>query len=73
VLLGEPGRCRTPSATLVGFDVAYGGFDKWLIGLNVSNLNDRRPVNYDYSFGGYSIVDDDPVGRYYLVSAVYRF
>ncbi|KRB03424.1 TonB-dependent receptor [Lysobacter sp. Root690] len=73
VLLDEPARCRTPSATLVGFDVAYGGFDKWLIGLNVSNLNDRRPVNYDYSFGGYSIVDDDPVGRYYLVSAVYRF
>lgn len=70
---GESARCRTPSATLVGFDVAYGGFDKWLIGLNVSNLNDRRPVNYDYNFGGYSIVDDDPVGRYYLVSAVYRF
>lgn len=68
-----PGPCRTPSATLVGFDLAYGGFDKWLIGLNVSNLNDRRPVNYDYNLGGYSIVDDDPVGRYYLVSAVYRF
>lgn len=70
---GVVGRCRTPSATLLGFDVAYGGFDKWLIGLNVSNLNDRRPVNYDYSYGGYSIVDDDPVGRYYLVSAMYRF
>ncbi|MGH8083224.1 MAG: TonB-dependent receptor domain-containing protein [Lysobacter sp.] len=70
----RPGiRCRTPSGTLVGFDVAYGGFDKWLIGLNVSNLNDRRPVNYNYSQGGYSIVDDDPVGRYYLVSATYRF
>lgn len=68
-----PGPCRTPSATLVGFDLAYGGFDKWLIGLNVSNLNDRRPVNYDYNLGGYSIVDDDPVGRCYLVSAVYRF
>lgn len=82
VIVTEPGqkcpqirgvRCRTPSATLLGFDVAYGGFDKWLIGLNVSNLNDRRPVNYDYSYGGYSIVDDDPVGRYYLVSATYRF
>ncbi|MBT2746271.1 MULTISPECIES: TonB-dependent receptor [unclassified Lysobacter] len=70
---GVVGRCRTPSATLLGMDLAYGGFDKWLIGLNVSNLNDRRPVNYDYSYGGYSIVDDDPVGRYYLVSAMYRF
>ena len=70
---GVAGRCRTPSASLLGLDLAYGGFDKWLIGLNVSNLNDRRPVNYDYSYGGYSIVDDDPVGRYYLVSAMYRF
>ncbi len=66
-------RCRTPSATLVGLDLAYGGFDRWLIGLNVANLNDRRPVNYDYNFGGYSLVDDDPVGRYYLISAMYRF
>ncbi|MEH6415774.1 TonB-dependent receptor [Pseudomonas sp. CGJS7] len=70
---GVPGRCRTPSATLLGVDLAYGGFDKWLIGLNVSNLNDRKPVNYDYNNGGYSIVDDDPVGRYYLISAMYRF
>jgi outer membrane receptor protein involved in Fe transport len=68
-----PARCRTPSATLLGLDLAYGGFDKWLIGLNISNLNDRRPVNYDYNLGGYSIVDDDPVGRYYLISAAYRF
>ncbi|MEI2433159.1 TonB-dependent receptor [Lysobacter yananisis] len=65
--------CSTPSATLLGLDLTYEGFDKWLFGLNVSNLNDRRPVNYDYSAGGYSLVDDDPVGRYYLVSAMYRF
>jgi len=65
--------CTTPSATLLGLDLTYGGFDRWLFGLNISNLNDRRPVNYDYSAGGYSLVDDDPVGRYYLVSAMYRF
>ncbi|QWP76934.1 TonB-dependent receptor [Lysobacter sp. K5869] len=71
--LDAPMRCRTPSATLLDLDLAYGGFDKWLIGLNISNLNDRRPVNYDYNSGGYSLVDDDPVGRYYLLSAMYRF
>ncbi|QQP95550.1 TonB-dependent receptor [Lysobacter enzymogenes] len=71
--LDAPLRCRTPSATLLDLDLAYGGFDKWLIGLNISNLNDRRPVNYDYNSGGYSLVDDDPVGRYYLLSAMYRF
>ncbi|SDZ23339.1 TonB-dependent Receptor Plug Domain [Lysobacter sp. yr284] len=65
--------CSTPSATLLGLDLTYGGFDKWLLGVNISNLNDRRPVNYDYNAGGYSLVDDDPVGRYYLVSAMYRF
>lgn len=71
--LDAPLRCRTPSATLLDLDLAYGGFDKWLIGLNVSNLTDRRPVNYDYNNGGYSLVDDDPVGRYYQLSAMYRF
>ena len=71
--LDAPVHCRTPSATLFDLDLAYGGFDKWLIGLNISNLNDRRPVNYDYNSGGYSLVDDDPVGRYYLLSAMYRF
>lgn len=67
------GKCSTPSATLVGLNLAYGGFERWLLSLNVSNLTDHAPVNYDESAGGYSIADDDPVGRYYLISATYRF
>ncbi|MGO1000390.1 TonB-dependent receptor domain-containing protein [Lysobacter sp. CA196] len=67
------GKCRTPSATVTDLNIAYGGFEHWLLSLNVSNLSDHTPVNYDESPGGYSIADDDPVGRYYLVSATYRF
>ncbi|MGH8082723.1 MAG: TonB-dependent receptor domain-containing protein [Lysobacter sp.] len=66
-------RRRIPATTLAGVDLAYGGFPRWLIALNVANLSDRRPGNYDYNEGGYSIADDDPVGRYYLISATHRF
>lgn len=69
----EAGRCRTPSSTMIGLNVAYGGFNHWLLSLNVNNLGDHTPVKYDAGDGGYSIVDDDPVGRYFLFSALYRF
>ncbi|MGO1070398.1 TonB-dependent receptor domain-containing protein [Lysobacter sp. CA199] len=64
---------RIPSTTLTGVDLAYGGIKRWLFSVNINNLADRQPGNYNYSSGGYSIADDDPVGRYYLVSAAYRF
>ncbi|WP_082648093.1 TonB-dependent receptor [Lysobacter antibioticus] len=64
---------HTPSTTLAGIDIAYGGFKRWLFSVNVNNLGDRRPGNYNYSNGGYTIADDDPVGRYYSVSATHQF
>ena len=67
------GRCRTPSATTADLYVAYGGFAQWRLSLNVNNLTDRDPRNYDARKGGYDIAYDDPRGRYYLLSAAYRF
>ncbi len=67
------GRCRTPSATTADLYVAYGGLRHWRLSMNVNNLTDREPRNYDVRKGGYDIAYDDPRGRYYLLSAAYRF
>lgn len=67
------GKCSTPSATTADLYLAWGGIPKWRLSLNVNNLTDHEPVNYDIGKGGYDIAYDDPRGRYYLVSAAYRF
>lgn len=67
------GKCETPSATTADLYVAYSGFDRWRLSLNVNNLTDREPRNYDSRKGGYDIAYDDPRGRYYLLSAAWRF
>lgn len=64
---------RTPSTTLAGIDIAYRGLKRWLFSLNINNLGDRHPGNYNYSNGGYTIADSDPIGRYYSVSATHQF
>ncbi|MET3929498.1 iron complex outermembrane receptor protein [Lysobacter sp. OAE881] len=69
----QAGRCRTPSSTTADLYLAYIGFDSWRLSLNIDNLTDREPRNYDPAKGGYDIAYDDPRGRYYLVSATYRF
>jgi outer membrane receptor protein involved in Fe transport len=66
-------KCRTPSSKTLDLNVAYLGFDDWQLALNVHNLRDRNPVNYDVEKGGYDIAYDDPRGRYYLLSATWRF
>ena len=53
--------------------LAYIGFERWRLSLNIDNVTDREPRNYDPLKGGYDIAYDDPRGRYYLVSATYRF
>lgn len=66
-------KCRSPATTTADLYLAYAGIPGWRLSLNVNNLGDREPVNYDVDKGGYDIAHDDPLGRYYLVSAAYRF
>ena len=69
----EAGKCRTPASTTADVYLAYVGFEHWRLSLNIDNVTDREPRNYDPLKGGYDIAYDDPRGRYYLVSATYRF
>ena len=69
----EAKKCRTPSSKTLDLNVAYLGLDDWKFALNVHNLRDRDPVNYDVDKAGYDIAYDDPRGRYYLLSATWRF
>jgi len=69
----EAKKCRTPSSRTLDLNIAYLGFDDWQLAVNVHNLRDRSPVNYDVEKGGYDIAYDDPRGRYYLLSATWRF
>jgi len=66
-------KCRTPASTTADVYLAYVGIDKWRLSLNIDNVTDHEPRNYDPAKGGYDIAYDDPRGRYYLVSASYRF
>ena len=69
----EAKRCRTPSSKIWDLNIAYLGIDDWQLALNVHNLRDDDPVNYDVHKAGYDIAYDDPRGRYYLFSATWRF
>ena len=84
VNVGQPGqpcppqnqevrRCRTPAFTTADLYLAYTGWAGWKLALNINNLTDHKPTNYDIDKGGYDIAYDDPRGRYYLLSAAYRF
>lgn len=67
------GKCANPAATLLGLNTGYSGPEGWSYSLNVSNLLDRRPVNYHVYTGGYNIAVDDVYGRYFALAATYRF
>jgi outer membrane receptor protein involved in Fe transport len=67
------GRCTTPGSGRLDLHLGYAGFERWQVSLNVQDLGDREPVNFDIDKGGYDIAFDDPRGRYYLLSAGYRF
>jgi outer membrane receptor protein involved in Fe transport len=67
------GKCSTPGSGRLDLHLAYDGIDAWLLSVNVQDLGDRSPVNFDVFKGGYDIAFDDPRGRYYLFSAAYRF
>ncbi|SFK27666.1 Outer membrane receptor proteins, mostly Fe transport [Lysobacter sp. cf310] len=64
--------CRNPGSTTLDLNLDY-NVERWRFSLNVHDLGDRTPVNYDVSKGGYDIAYDDPRGRYFLLSAAYRF
>lgn len=66
-------KCTTPAWTTADLYLAYVGLVGWRLSLNINNLTDHQPVNYDPDKLGYDIAYDDPRGRYYLVSAAYRF
>lgn len=66
------GRCRNPGSGTIDLNLDYNA-ERWRFSLNVHDVGDRTPVNYDVSKGGYDIAYDDPRGRYYLLSAAYRF
>jgi len=67
------GKCTNPAATLLGLNARYSSSEDWSYSLSVNNLLDRRPVDYRYYTSGYNIAVDDVYGRYFTVSATYRF
>jgi iron complex outermembrane receptor protein len=69
----DAGKCASPAATLLGLNTGYSGPEGWSYSLNVSNLLDRRPVNYRFYTGGYNMAVDDVYGRYFTLAATYRF
>ncbi|RPE76943.1 TonB-dependent receptor [Vulcaniibacterium tengchongense] len=84
VKIGEPGapcpprnaaagKCTTPASRTLDLHLAYAGIPGWRLALNIDNLTDREPANYAATKGGYDLAYDDPRGRYYLLSASYRF
>ena len=66
-------KCRTPAWTTADLYLAYVGLASWRFSLNINNLADHQPLNYEADKLGYDIAYDDPRGRYYLLSAAYRF
>lgn len=69
----DAGRCVTPGFSVFDLDVAYAGVEHWRIGFNMRNLFGHTPVDYRIDHAGYDFAQDDPRGRYYLLSAAYRF
>lgn len=69
----QAGRCVTPGWTTWDVHLAYTGVPRWSFSLNVRNLADRDPVNYDVDKAGYDIAYDEPRGRFFMVGVGYRF
>jgi outer membrane receptor protein involved in Fe transport len=69
----EQGRCVTPGFSLFDLDIAYAPSPQWRYSLHLRNLLGHDPVSYDVEQAGYDFATDDPRGRYYLLSAMYRF
>jgi iron complex outermembrane receptor protein len=67
------GKCSTPSFFLANLNVAYAGWASWRVAINVANLFDHTPRYFRESSGGYNPLFDDAVGRYFTLSATYRF
>lgn len=61
----DAGHCTTPGSTIANLDLAHALSGGWRAGLNIDNLLNRSPVEYDPSKGGYDIAHDDPRGRYF--------
>ncbi|GAB3754449.1 TonB-dependent receptor domain-containing protein [Lysobacter olei] len=69
----EQGRCVTPGFSLFDLNMDYDASPQWRLSFNARNVLGREPVSYDVEHAGYDFAVDDPRGRYYLLSATYRF
>ena len=69
----EQGRCVTPGFSLFDLDIAYAASAQWRYSFHLRNVFGHDPVSYDVEQAGYDFATDDPRGRYYLLSALYRF
>lgn len=73
VLHVSAGRCRNPSVNLLAAHIARDLGEHWRISVQIDNLTDRQPANYDPARTGYNGAIDDPIGRAYLLRALRRF
>ena len=69
----QEGRCVTPGFSLFDLDMAYEATPRWRFAFNLRNVFGHDPVSYDIQQAGYDFAIDDSRGRYYLLSATYRF
>jgi len=74
LLLGNARLSRDlPSMTTADLYLRYDNAKDWSLGLHVLNVADRVPKNYSGNVGGYTLADDDPIGRYWLLDFERRF
>lgn len=62
-----------PSMTTADASLRFDADAGWSVGLHALNIADRTPKNFDANFSGYTLADDDSVGRYYLLKFDMRF
>ncbi|MBN5029755.1 TonB-dependent receptor [Stenotrophomonas maltophilia] len=62
-----------PAMTTLDLGIGYEPSERWTLALQMFNATDRTPKNYNGSPLGYTVADDDPLGRYFQISATRRF
>jgi len=62
-----------PAMTTLDLGIGYESSERLTLALQVFNLTDRTPKNYNGSPLGYTVADDDAIGRYFQFSATRRF
>jgi len=62
-----------PAMTTLDLGIGYEPSERLTLALQMFNATDRTPKNYSGSPLGYTVADDDPIGRYLQFSATQRF